>query len=166
MFGPRVLATKAYFTESYVISMGKVRREEIPWREGWPLASASVSSLVSLLTILWALKMAALSATVWGSTKTDTVFSLMIPSNQEVSIVLSLNSGVSKSLMRYSTVVLISPRTSISFRAKTRAFLASSRVGPEANRWPNWESANSWIPPLAPTEKYPHTLQSHFKIDK
>jgi len=48
--------------------------------------------------------------------------------------------------------------TSISFNAMTRDLRASSRVGPLAKRWPNCESANSWMPPFAPTEKYPQTF--------
>ena len=110
-------------------------------------------------------------------------------------MVFSLKAGVSRSCTRYSTVVRMSPRTSIScgfrvmavrggkkdgpdhyhvyeclcaavhpappthqrqtsnrtdgraLRARTRALRASSRVAPLAKRWPNCESANSWIPP-------------------
>ena len=33
------------------------------------------------------------------------------------------------------------------------ARIAASRVSPLANKWPNWESENSWMPPPDLTEK-------------
>ena len=51
---------------------------------------------------------------------------------QEVSMVLSLNSSVSRSCTKYSTAVRISPRTTIPLRARTSALRASLRLRPEA----------------------------------
>ena len=66
---------------------------------------------------------------------------------------LALKSSVSRSDTRYSTGLRISPRTVSSLSARTMALRASSRFVAVAKRWPNWESANSWTPPFAPTEK-------------
>jgi len=40
---------------------------------------------------------------------------------------------------------------------------ACSRVGPLAKMCPNCESANSWMPPLAPMEKYPQVEGEDWK---
>ena len=52
-----------------------------------------------------------------------------------------------------STIVRISPRILTSLRATTIERIAASRVSPLANRWPNCESENSWMPPPDLTEK-------------
>ena len=87
------------------------------------------------------------------STSTATDFSLMMPSSHAVSMVFSLKASVSSSSPRYSTVVRISPMMKSSLSALTRFLRATSRVGPEAKRWPNCESAYSCTPPSAVTEK-------------
>ena len=56
-------------------------------------------------------------------------------------------------LPRDSTGLRISPTTSMFFKDNIKAFLASSRLLPWAKMWPNWESAYSWMPPLAPMLK-------------
>lgn len=86
-------------------------------------------------------------------------------SNQAVSIVLSWKLGVSKRVMRYSTVVRKSPRIDNSLRAMTRFSRACSLFSPQEKQWPNWESANSWRPPEAATEKYPHTFFEERKFN-
>ena len=55
---------------------------------------------------------------------------LMRESNQPVVIVLSSKASSSNSLIRYSTVVLKSPRMLSSFRATTMFFLLSPRSSP------------------------------------
>jgi len=68
-------------------------------------------------------------------------------------MVFSLKAPVFNSSTRYSTGLRISPTTSSCFKASVKTFLASSRSLPRAKTWPNCESANSWIAPLAPTLK-------------
>ncbi len=85
------------------------------------------------------------------TTRVDGVRTLT--THHDVSMLLLLKSSVSNNCTKYSTGLRISPRTFSSLRANTNAFLAASRSSPVANRWPNCESANSWTPPFAPTEK-------------
>ena len=60
---------------------------------------------------------------------------------------------IKHTLPRDSTGLRISPTTSMFFNDNIKAFLASSRLLPWAKMWPNWESAYSWMPPLAPMLK-------------
>mmetsp|Transcript_37522 Transcript_37522/g.76971 ORF Transcript_37522/g.76971 Transcript_37522/m.76971 type:complete len:312 (+) Transcript_37522:4616-5551(+) len=129
--------------------------------EVWPLLSDSWNLAISDLTYWCERNSAEASTTVSVSacefTEPPIERFLIRPSSHEVSMVLSLNASVSSSFTKYSTGLRISPRTSISLSASTSALRASSRVGADANKCPNCESANSWMPPLLPTEKYPQT---------
>mmetsp|Transcript_11560 Transcript_11560/g.40205 ORF Transcript_11560/g.40205 Transcript_11560/m.40205 type:complete len:326 (-) Transcript_11560:1643-2620(-) len=144
---------KEYFTSWYVSSIGWVLKLSSPCRPSCPFFHDSLHAASFSLNCWWARQMAADATMRLGSSARLSIFVLMRPSSHEVSMVFSLNSSVSRSWTRYSTAVRISPRTTMSFRASTSALRASSLVGPLANTWPNWLSANSWIPPLAPTEK-------------
>ena len=53
----------------------------------------------------------------------------------------------------YVAMVMISPRILRSPRAITMLLMASLRLSPRANRWPNWLSANSCTPPPGLTLK-------------
>ena len=66
-------------------------------------------------------KTAALITALCASTGTLTLLAAMMPSSHAVSMVFSLNSSVSSSSPRYSTVVRISPRMKSSLRALTSA---------------------------------------------
>jgi hypothetical protein len=58
----------------------------------------------------------------------------------------------------------MSPLMESSLRPITSSFRASSLVDPREKMCPNCESAYSCRPPLAPTEKYPHTLGVDRKV--
>ena len=89
-----------------------------------------------------------------------------MPSSHDVSMLLLLKSSVSSQTVRGTRpTARISPRTfellksSVakhhcgSRRAPSALSRFAYRSSPVANRWPNCESANSWTPPFAPTEK-------------
>mmetsp|Transcript_1996 Transcript_1996/g.7696 ORF Transcript_1996/g.7696 Transcript_1996/m.7696 type:complete len:457 (+) Transcript_1996:3685-5055(+) len=155
--GPRRFTSNVYFTSWYVMSMENVMSLSTPCVAVWPFCQNSLNAASSACTALNARHIAADATIVCGSSFIAIDFSLMIPSSHAVSMVLFLKSSVSRSCTRYSTAVLISPLTTMPFRAMTRDLRASSRVLPVAKMCPNCESANSCTPPFAPTLKYPHT---------
>mmetsp|Transcript_15343 Transcript_15343/g.33142 ORF Transcript_15343/g.33142 Transcript_15343/m.33142 type:complete len:302 (+) Transcript_15343:1551-2456(+) len=147
-------AVSTYLVDSYTSSTSHLRALERVARLGsWPLERASWRAVSSSPKRVCARQRAAESTMSCGSVVPLSCLAAMILSSQLVSMVFSMNSGVPSSCSRYSTAVRISPRTSSSLRASTSALRASSRVSPEANRWPNCESANSCTAPLVPTEK-------------
>ena len=89
-----------YLTPSYVIDNGNSNKVEKAEREVCPLDSDTIISSITEVTCWCALWIAAPKTTLSLGTSTDTDFSRMIPSNQLVSIVLSLNSEVSNNLIK------------------------------------------------------------------
>mmetsp|Transcript_13494 Transcript_13494/g.41663 ORF Transcript_13494/g.41663 Transcript_13494/m.41663 type:complete len:271 (-) Transcript_13494:79-891(-) len=151
--GPALDTLKSYFKPSYVMVCLKPVRSLTRTVESWPLASAATSSACFSFTNVCDRKRTAARTKIGVFIGTAMDFSRRMPSSQPVWISFALKASVSKSSTRYSTGLRILPRISTDLSASTRWRRAISRVAPDAKMWPNCESANSWMPPFAPTEK-------------
>ena len=121
--------------------------------DNWPFANDASNSSRFDLTNWCDLYKTAANTNRGVFVGTAILLARKIPSNQPVWISLALKASVSSNSTKYSTGFLILPRISTDFKANTKCLRAISRVAPDAKICPNCESANSWMPPFAPTEK-------------